>query len=67
MAGRTLTEADGYFSFLGLAPGSYTVQIDDAQLHKLKMTATPIAAPIVIEKSREGDQAGGINFVLKSF
>ncbi|MFZ4522399.1 MAG: hypothetical protein ACOYNC_11880 [Bacteroidales bacterium] len=64
LVGRTLTEADGYFSFLGLAPGTYYVQVDPNQLNKLKMSVTPRSYPIVIARNMEGDLAGGLDFVL---
>lgn len=31
IAGRTLSESDGYFSYMGLAPGDYIARIDTAQ------------------------------------
>jgi hypothetical protein len=63
---KTMTEIDGYFSFLGLPPGSYTVRIDAEQLQKLNMTATPDSIPFKIEKTLEGDVRDGLEFVIKS-
>ncbi|MEJ1730007.1 hypothetical protein SMA90_27105, partial [Escherichia coli] len=34
---NTLTESDGYFSYMGLAPGKYMAAIDPEQMKKLNM------------------------------
>ena len=36
LAGHTLTEADGSFSFTALTGGIYTAKVDEAQLKKLQ-------------------------------
>ncbi|MCX6266900.1 MAG: SPOR domain-containing protein [Bacteroidetes bacterium] len=64
-AGRTLTEGDGYFSYLGLAPGSYYVKVDEGQMRRLNMSVFPESLPFTITKNREGDLAGGLDFVLQ--
>jgi hypothetical protein len=61
-----LTESDGYFNFLGLAPGSYTARIDTAQLQKLQMTATPPASQFNILRARDGDVVDSLSFVVTS-
>jgi hypothetical protein len=66
LVASTLTEIDGFFSFLGLAPGSYTARIDTAQLRKLHMFASPATLPFDISRTEEGDFVEGINFVLQS-
>lgn len=62
----TLTEADGFFSYLGLAPGSYIAKIDTAQLCKLNMTSSPTALPVKILKNKDGYVVDGLEFVLQS-
>lgn len=64
-AGRVLTEEDGYFSYLGLAPGKYTVKIDTAQLRKLNMTAEPDSIHFDVAGGTEGDIVDGLDFVLE--
>ncbi len=64
---RTLTEADGYFSFLGLPPGEYDARVDASQLEKLNMSATPAFTHISIEAGRDGDVVDGLEFVLRPF
>jgi hypothetical protein len=49
---------------MGLAPGDYTVRLDKNQLKKVQMTADPEYHRITILRSREGDLAGGLEFVL---
>ncbi|PCH70507.1 MAG: hypothetical protein COC06_04505 [Bacteroidales bacterium] len=61
---RTLTEADGYFSFLGLQSGSYTARIDSTQLLKLDLIATPAILPFTIKRTVDGDYVDGLELVL---
>ena len=62
---ETLSEFDGYFSYLGLKPGKYTVEVDAAQMKKLNYQATPAVHPITIKVSEEGDIIEGIDFTLQ--
>lgn len=60
----TLSEADGYFSFLGLKPGKYYAQIDPAQMEKVGMTASePIN--FEIHSLIDGDIVDNLEFTLK--
>lgn len=63
---RVITESDGYFSYLGLSPGSYYAVVDKAQLTKLKMTSSPLNTSFTIKASREGDVVEGLKFILYS-
>ena len=63
---RMLTESDGYYSYLGLKPGKYTVRIDPAQLAKLKIMSTPEFLPLTISGSIDGDIIDGLDFRLKT-
>jgi hypothetical protein len=63
--GKVLTEPDGYYSFLGLPPGTFTVRLDEEQLAKLKLSTAPVSRTITITKSKEGDLAGDLDFILK--
>ena len=64
LAARTLTESDGYYSYLGLKPGKYTVRIDPEQLKKLKMVSSPVLIPITIAYSFDGDIVESLDFKL---
>jgi hypothetical protein len=66
LVGKTLTEDDGYFSFLGLAAGSYTACIDTAQLHTLNMVSSPDKLSFDIASSTEGVIADGFEFIVQS-
>lgn len=63
---QVLTESDGYFNYLGLIPGSYTVTIDTTQLQRLTMTSAPASFPVTVRKSIAGDVADGLEFVLSN-
>jgi hypothetical protein len=62
---KTVTEPDGYFNYLGLPPGSYFVMVDPDQLHKLDMKATPSSISFIIKKSKDGDVADGLEFIIR--
>ena len=65
MVARTISEPDGYFSYLGLSPGTYTARMDPNQLTKLRLQ--PVADfPFTIKAAREGDVVDGVEFVLSS-
>jgi cell division protein FtsN len=64
-AGKTLTEDDGYFSYLGLAPGSYIVRIDTAQLRRLGMKSDPLSIKFDLAVKLNGDIADKLNFSLQ--
>ncbi len=72
LMGSTLSEPDGYFSLLGLAPGSYTVRIDTMQLKKIMqlknidLTVSPESLPVNVARSRDGDVIDGLEFTLYS-
>ena len=61
---RTVSESDGYFNYLGLAPGNYTVRVDPGQLAKLHLKSKPEFVPIVIKQGTDGDVADGIDLLL---
>ena len=64
LAGRIMTESDGYYSYLGLTPGKYSAQIDPEQLKKLKMVCVPESIPINIAPSKDGTILDGLDFRL---
>ena len=66
LAARTLSEDDGFFSFLGLAPGIYVARIDTAQLRRLSMTSSPSALPVTILQNKEGSVVDELEFVVQS-
>ena len=66
LVAHTLTEADGYFSYLGLAPGNYEARIDASQLNKLHMKASPALLQFTISAGFDGDVVDGLEFVLRS-
>jgi hypothetical protein len=63
--GRTLSEEDGYFSYIGLPPGGYTVRIDSVQLRRLGMRSLPDSIDFKIKADIEGDFVDGLDFKIK--
>lgn len=63
---ETLSEYDGYFSYLGLKPGVYTVRVDESQLKILNYKSYPNEIEVVINRMTEGDIVEGLDFKLKS-
>lgn len=65
LAGRTLTESDGYYSYLGLPSGDYTAEVDTSQMNKLGMISSAARASFQIINTEEGDIEENIDFTLK--
>lgn len=66
LMGRTVSEPDGYFNYLGLPPGSYFATADTNQLNKLNLKVSPVQIPFTINKSKDGDIVDGLEFILSS-
>lgn len=62
---RTLTEEDGYFSYLGLNPGNYSARMDSVQLQKLHMTAQQADIPFTMNSNHHGDVIEGLDFTIQ--
>ncbi|MGO4822580.1 MULTISPECIES: stalk domain-containing protein [unclassified Flavobacterium] len=61
---ETLSESDGYFYYLGLQPGQYTVKIDQQQLDKLSYQSNPGIHKVTIEVAEDGTVVDGLDFHL---
>lgn len=61
---ETLSESDGYYSYLGLKPGEYSIKIDDTQLEKIGYQPTPLTHKTVIKTLVDGDIVQGLDFEL---
>jgi hypothetical protein len=61
---EVLSEYDGYFTYLGLKPGKYTVRIDPEQLKNLNLTALPKAHQVTIKVLEYGDVIEDLDFTL---
>lgn len=62
---KTLSESDGYISYLGFEPGEYFARIDSLQLSKLDLVSEPSQIDFTIKTSKEGDIVDGLDFVLQ--
>jgi hypothetical protein len=63
-AASVLSEDDGYFDFLGLAPGNYIMKIDPQQLNAIGCISYPAEQSITIQINPDGDYIDGIEFQL---
>jgi hypothetical protein len=63
---ETLSERDGYYNYLGLNPGEYTIRIDEKQLQKLGYQAAPSKHKITIIVSVDGAIIDDLDFTIQS-
>ncbi len=63
---ETLSERDGYYSYLGLNPGEYTIRIDEKQLQKLGYQASPATHNITIKAFVDGAIIDELDFTIQS-
>lgn len=61
---QVLSESDGYYDYLGLAPGKYTVEVDREQLERLGMTVEPQSQEFEIQPMTIGDIVDDLIFTL---
>jgi hypothetical protein len=64
LVAETMSESDGFFSYLGLKPGNYTVKIDEMQLEKLGYKSMPQMHDLLIKSMVDGDIVDGLDFVI---
>lgn len=62
---KTLTESDGYFTFMDLAPGKYTARLNEAQLKVLQLKPGQVL-PFEVKLNKDGDIIDGLDFSLQS-
>jgi len=65
LVASTLSEPDGYFSYLGLPPGTYIAKPDPDQMTRLKMQSSPAFRTFTIHEDEEGDYIDDLEFILK--
>lgn len=61
---QVLSESDGFYVYLGLAPGNYTVQVDRGQIERLGMTVEPQSHEFEILPMSIGDIVDDLIFTL---
>lgn len=66
MVAETLSESDGYFTWLGFEPGELVARIDSAQLKDLNFVVEPSQKEFTIKILEEGDVASDVDFILKN-
>lgn len=63
---RVLSEQDGFYNYLGFAPGRYTAMVDTVQLNRLNMSCQPAVAEFEILPMSIGDIVDDISFTIIS-
>jgi hypothetical protein len=63
---KTLSEQDGYYNYLGFAPGRYTAQVDTLQLRRLGYVSDPPVQEFEILPMQMGDIIDDLEFTLTS-
>jgi hypothetical protein len=66
LVAETLSESDGYISYLGLEPGEYIAQVDSAQLKNLDFKVYPKQIDFTVKSLEEGDIVKGLDFILNN-
>jgi hypothetical protein len=61
---QVLSESDGYYTYLGLAPGKYSVAVDQEQIGRLGMTVEPQRLDFEILPMSIGDIVDDLTFTL---
>jgi hypothetical protein len=61
---RSMTESDGFYNYLGFAPGSYTAMIDTAQVSRLGYISEPSKIEFEIRAISTGDIVDDVSFTL---
>ena len=61
---QVLSESDGYYTYLGLAPGKYSVAVDKEQIGRLGMTVEPQSLDFEILPMSIGDIVDDLTFTL---
>ncbi len=65
LVAKTITEDDGYFSYLGLLPGTYTAYTDAAQLARIGMHNSGKPVVFTIKANKEGDIVENLSLVVQ--
>ena len=65
LVASTLSESDGFFTYLGLHPGEYTAKPDADQMEKLGFSVTPESVTFTIHEDEDGDYVEGLEFTLQ--
>ena len=66
MVAETLSESDGYFNYLGLNPGNYTLRVDPEQLESLNYRSSPVFYKGAIRVTEDGDVVNNLDFYINS-
>lgn len=61
---KLMSERDGYFTFLGLAPGNYHAMLDSVQMERLAWSYEPVTIDFTIQPSEWGDIVDGVDFTI---
>jgi hypothetical protein len=60
-AGQAITEADGFFDFAGLLPGTYTAEVSPGQLERPHLICRPWTLPFKISPKKVATSPKDLN------
>ena len=60
---QTVSGTDGSFSFIGLAPGTYTARLDTQQLNHRNLTSSS-SLSFTLLPNQDGDVARGLELIV---
>jgi hypothetical protein len=64
LVAKTMSEPDGYYSYMGLEPGTYTIKPDAEQMSRLGINVFPKAWHIEIKPGLTGDIHKDLDIIL---
>lgn len=65
LVANVLSGPDGFFSYLGLLPGTYIARPDPVQMQELELASTPAHQSFEIRQMEEGDYVDHLEFVIE--
>lgn len=65
MVAQTTSEADGYFSYMGLLPGKYMARIDNEKLKGKGMISDETSFSFMIVGKRDGSYLDNVAFKVR--
>jgi hypothetical protein len=66
LVAKILSEADGFYSYLGLPPGTFTIKPDPDQLKKINLQFPEGEIKFIVKSSYNGNAYPNTDIILQS-